>query len=153
MNNETTISGTACRSVLIEKGDVLTLHVPSPAYGIDIPERIFIASGGGFGCNPKTGGSAVFGHWQDTGSDDRIERHQVTSITKGSDWDEIVKEKLTHQLESLKGSLEADFNRLVLKIREGEKINPVGGVHLMDLQSQYDQLSKTINQIIIHHKE
>jgi hypothetical protein len=67
---------TSISGAKIEKGDELMLKHT---------DRVFVASGGGFGCNPKTTGSAIFGHWKMSGESDRVERYDVTGLIKAKD--------------------------------------------------------------------
>jgi hypothetical protein len=57
----------------ILKGDILT---------VDFTSDKFIASGGGFGTNPETIGTAIYGAWADGSGDDRVERYEVTKIER-----------------------------------------------------------------------
>ena len=140
MSNTIKIKSTpkADRSIKIEDGDELKLEWTL---------NTFISSGGGFGCAPNARGSAIFGHWKHNGRDDRVERGDVTEITKAPNSPEEVKrDKMVHRLESLKGLIDTQVQVFKEVSDELNKIHEIS--FLYELKDHHTELSETMEAII-----
>lgn len=140
MKDTITIKSTprADRSIQINDGDELTLAWT---------DRVFISSGGGFGCAANARGNAVYGHWKDTGRDDRVERYDVTCITQAPNSPEFVKfNKLIKEVVSLESSIDTHMHVFKEKSKELNELHRID--FLYELDESYDSLSETMKAII-----
>lgn len=53
-------------------GELVIVKQDSYAAPMVLEMRVFRCNGGGFGCDPHTSGSSIFGEWALTGEQDRI---------------------------------------------------------------------------------
>jgi len=139
-NENTTVEILKPQGIQIEKGDELIIT------GTDC---VFVASGSGFGCNPKTMGSAVFGHWKHNGAPDRVERYQVTGIIKApNDSDTVEMERIAGRLMSLESSIDSLLTEFAQEVGNMNKIRNCQFSY--ELKDSSDELGQVLAAIVKH---